>query len=992
MTSGEFYTRQFYDWEYRCRGWHLMDQPVFLEPPFMPFYRHGFPATRYDDGKRHTFFSKLLASSNTTSETDDTLNYTSLEVFPHPLDESLECAHIVFPKNRKFYTDILRSVFVLASTMPTRLTFEIIAEADSIRFQFVASPDSLAYLELFWASHIPDVKLVRDTHDLNLYDNDLSAYVVDFGLQQEVIRPIRTYKSGEEPLLGIFSLLETVDIAERVVIQILFEPAVNRWSESFIRSATLQNGSSFFGDAHDAPELARAKVQSPLYGVCIRLLTQAATIEDVGLLLERLSRLICLMSSGQHNALVPLSDDAYDFETRRLDMQCRQSYRLGMLLNLDELLTFVRLPSQLILSKKLLSSSGKTKEVPVCARDKHYLVGMNEHEGMIQDVTCSLEDRYKHMHLIGATGTGKSTLIVQLVLQDIQANNAVVVFDPHGDMIDDIAARIPDHRKQDVIIIDPADTEYCVPFNILEANTDIEREVLASDIVSIFRRFATSWGDQMNSILANAVLAILESKQGGTIHELRRFILEKPFRQTMLDSISDPATKYYWEYEYPLMKTTSIGPILTRLDTFLRSKTIRRMLTSPGGLDFSQLINNGKILLCRLSQGLIGKENSYLLGSLLVSKIHQSILSRQQSQHRAPVFIYLDEFQNFITPSLTEMLSGVRKYNAGLIVAHQDLHQLNRDTELQHSILANANLRVVFRINDIDAKKLADGYRGFDPIDFQNLSKGEAVFRIEQPDFDCSVTTIPLDTINDKDIRVNQVFTSSRINYAVKHADHVQQTQFASGNATAPEQLRTENTPLKKSDVSHKAVARPKPQVQIQNAENTNEQEYQSTHRYLQLLIKKVAESHGFIATLEAALPDNAGRVDIVLKKDAIELAIEISDSTSPEWEIHNIEKCIQAGYTNIISIAGDIKKLESIKKLWQQKSQASNAEVSFYTPDALFAYLDSLVIQSQEPVAQTMKGYRINVSYNSPDAKADAQKRRAITKIIGESLRKNKK
>ena len=229
----------------------------------------------------------------------------------------------------------------------------------------------------------------------------------------------------------------------------------------------------------------------------------------------------------------------------------------------------------------------------------------------------------------------------------------------------------------------------------------------------------------MNSVLGNAVLAILESTQGGSLHDLRRFLLEKEFRQTILQTVTDVSVLYYWQHEFPLLKTTSIGPILTRLDTFLRPKSIRNMVVQKKGLDFEALCNDNKIILCKLSQGLIGKENSYLLGSLILSKLHQAILRRQQQVTRNPFLMYLDEFQNFMTPSIKEMISGVRKYNVGLILSHQDLQQLQReDGELLNSVLGNCNIRIVFRVGEPDAKRLQDGFTGFNHNDLQNLGRG----------------------------------------------------------------------------------------------------------------------------------------------------------------------------------------------------------------------------------------------------------------------------
>src|ERR1019366_6790838 len=257
----------------------------------------------------------------------------------------------------------------------------------------------------------------------------------------------------------------------------------------------------------------------------------------------------------------------------------------------------------------------------------------------------------------------------------------------------------------------------------------------------------TSWGDQMNSVFANAILAFLESDKGGTLIDLRKFLIEKPFREQYPKSVTDPSIVYYWQKEYPILKSGSIGPILTRLDSFLRPKMIRNMVAQNKSLDFEDILDSKKILLMKLSQGLIGAENSYLLGTFMVSKIQQAAMARQVKQQadRSDYYLYIDEFQNFITPSMSAILSGARKYHLGLILAHQDMQQLHKeDSELESSVMANAGTRICFRLGDADARKFEGGFSYFDTMDLQNLSTGEAIIRIERPENDCNMTTIPV--------------------------------------------------------------------------------------------------------------------------------------------------------------------------------------------------------------------------------------------------------
>ena len=299
-----------------------------------------------------------------------------------------------------------------------------------------------------------------------------------------------------------------------------------------------------------------------------------------------------------------------------------------------------------------------------------------------------------------------------------------------------------------MVLFNPADSEYPVGFNILSANSELEKTILSSDLGGVFKRFATSWGDQMTSLLGNAILAFLESPQGGTLLDLRRFLIEPDFRAGVLASITDPQIRYRWLREFPLLKGTPQASILTRLDTFLRPKLIRNIVAQhENRLRFDDILNTGKILLIRLAQGLIGEENSHLLGAFLVSKLHQVVMARQEvaAAARRDFFLYIDEFQNFITPSLAAILSGGRKYRLGLNLAHQDLRQLwGRDPDVASAVIANPSVRVCFRLGDFDAQRLKESFASFEPRDLQTLGVGEAVARIDRSDWDFNLKTLPV--------------------------------------------------------------------------------------------------------------------------------------------------------------------------------------------------------------------------------------------------------
>jgi hypothetical protein len=1020
MTASEYYTTQFYTWEYRGRGYYIADTPIQLEPPFIPFFRHGYHTEQIDEGKKHTWISSLVESIKGKKKIiineQEPLDYQTIEPFK---DEELNdniALQIKIPKDRKVSTQNMKALLTMLSYKGGNIAFEIIGTDKEIIIQFVSAIGTIPIIGTYLKAYFPNFAIIQnDSYLDNLIQEDLAIAVVDYGLKNEFIWPIQIAKSFSfDPLMSVLAVLEQLREGERAGVQMLFNTAYNEWTESIIRSVTLYDGTSFFIDVPEAPKIAQEKIQSPLFGVSIRSFAQAKELEKAFAILNNISVGIVEGSKGMHNQLIPLVHQEYDFNTRVSDIILRQSHRLGMILNTDELITLLHFPSESIHSQKLFASKRKTKEVPSIAKDKEYILGENIHNGIKEQVSISIEDRLKHTHIIGATGTGKSTLLSNLILQDIDKGLGLVLFDPHGDLVEDTIARIPKERVKDIVLLDPSDIDYPIGLNILEAHSDVEKEVLSSDLVAAFRKYSTSWGDQMSTVLGNAILAILEHKDGGTLHDLRRLLIEKDFRYSFIKEVKDPAVKYYWLKEYPLLKTNSIGPILTRLDTFLRPKSIRNMLIQKKGLDFESLLNSNKIILFKLSQGLIGVENSFLLGTLLLSKIHQAIIKRQNQVNRKPIFIYLDEFQNFITPSIKEMISGIRKYNAGLTISHQDLHQI-QEAELMTSVLGNINTRIVFRVGEPDAKKLQEGFSGFDYTDLQNLGRGEAIIKIEQPKYDCSLDTIALDTVSieTKEEQIQLALENTRANYAKPKAE-VEQLFWDSLKYDAKNEEEQEITkpkskeqklepikeirkgineeqPNKQEEITQiiKSTITTKPQKEIQE---TKEDKQPSTHRYLQMLVKKMAEARGYTATIEQQIKDSDGQVDVLLTKENKTIAIEISVTTEADWEVHNIEKCLKANYDTVISLSGDPKQLDRIKKKCAETITGfANKPVLFYTPDALFTFLDTANKTAQKE-EQVIKGYRVNVSYDNITQEEMERKRASIAKVVVESMRKQRK
>ncbi len=996
-------TAQFYAWEILGRGWLYAPETIELEPPYTPFFGHYIsPSTIRDDGMQHTLLSSVatLFKKKQPPVLTDTLPEISYSPYSFTEDTHLISYTAIFPRQYKISSTETLQFLTMLSYITRPVSFEIRADHQQILVLYTCRDEDAGYLEAQLHTCFPEFgwkKKIADYDDL-IAPRSVIA-VVDYGLKEEFMRPLNQYKQQEpDSLVGLLSLCEYLQQGEKIIFQVLCNGLVNHWSNSMLSSVSTREGEAFFEDAPEMLPMTREKIQHPLMACTIRAMAYAGSHPEAFALINKVSFALTNQSRSAGNSLMPLIDEAYTVTQRINDIALRQSHRCGMLLNILELAQFVHLPSLSPAIRKLYLKERKTKPAPVITQGHDTVLGINTHQGTEFPVTISTEQRLKHTHIIGATGTGKSTLIANLVLQDIQQGSGIALFDPHGDLIDEVISRIPPERIKDVVLIDPADSDYPVGINLLEAHSELEKEILSSDLVASFRKLSTSWGDQMNAVFGNAILAFLESKEGGTLHDLRRFLVERDFRNKILATITDPSVQYYWQKEYPLLKTNSIGPILTRLDTFLRPRVLRNMVIQKSGVNFSEVLQSQKILLVKLSQGLIGTENSYLLGSLILSKIHQAAFARQQNKtNRHPFYVYIDEFQHFVTPSVKDMLSGVRKYSVGLILSHQDLQQVQKeDAELLHSMLSNTSTRIVFRVGEQDAKRLSEGFVSFDNADFQNLGKGEAVMRIEQPQYDCSLETIQLKdiTVDEKASMMEQVIAHSRSAYATERHDVEQLLKETLLFEPEEEQVSIpkQKEEIKKPEPSPPVIpAQPitKPQPQVKEAKEEKEQ--LSTHRYLQTLIKKMAESKGYTATLELSLPDGSGNVDVLLAKDSKRVAVEICVTTDAAWEMHNIAKCIEAGYETIVSVSGDLKQLEKIRKQCETKiSDYTNHQILFLTPDALFELLEEQQAPIQ-PEQQIIKGYRVNVSYDSISQEEMLQKRRSIAKVITDALKKRK-
>jgi len=324
-------------------------------------------------------------------------------------------------------------------------------------------------------------------------------------------------------------------------------------------------------------------------------------------------------------------------------------------------------------------------------------------------------DRRQHMYVIGKSGTGKTVLLKNLALQDIQNGHGVCIIDPHGEFVEEVIDKIPAHRINDVIYFNPVDNDYPIGFNVLQVTDEKYKHLVASDLMGIFTKiWANVWSARMEYILNNCILALIDTPET-TLLGIMRILVDKDYRQKVINNVKDPIVRSFWVNEYASwrdqFRNEAIAPIQNKVGQFLSTALIRNIVgQAKSTINIADIMNDNKILLVNVSKGRIGEDNSALLGAMLITKIQLAAMERVRipEDERRDFYLYVDEFQNFATDSFANVLSEARKYRLNLIVAHQYIGQLITDTttRVRDSIFGNVGTLIALRVGAADAEFL----------------------------------------------------------------------------------------------------------------------------------------------------------------------------------------------------------------------------------------------------------------------------------------------
>ncbi|MDO8621057.1 MAG: type IV secretion system DNA-binding domain-containing protein [Candidatus Levybacteria bacterium] len=613
-----------------------------------------------------------------------------------------------------------------------QLSFEIVGLPGSIRF-FVHTPKNLQDLiEKQINGVYPDaeIKIIEDKdfgqkqflvgNEYNIFSENGRVAFASLKLKSLDYQPIKVFKDlPVDPLSSITSILAKMIEGEGAAIQIMVSPADDQWKKAGrahitkVKKAEANPETAKYSADPKELEAIENKISKPGFNVVVRMVVSSSTIESAKAHLSNIKSAFSQfngINSFTSNKHIFKGAFANDFIYRYMPMRGQTS-----ILTSEELATIFHFPNKAITTPHILWITSKRAPAPMQTPTSGLYLGKSTYRGLAKPVYMSLDDRRRHMYIIGKTGTGKSEFLKAMIMQDIKNGEGLAVIDPHGDLIEDMLPLIPPSRAEDVILFDPSDTARPMGLNMLEAQTEEQKHYVVSSIIGLmYKLFDPNKtgiiGPRFEHAIRNAMLTVMY-EEGSTFVEVVRILTDANFVQELLPKVLDPIVRRYWTDQIAqtsdFHKSEVLDYIVSKFGRFVTNKMIRNIIgQSLSSFNFRKVMDEKKILLINLSKGKIGEENSNFLGLVIVPKILVAAMSRQDMPmaSRRDFFLYVDEFQNFATPDFAQILSEARKYRLNLIVANQFIGQM--EEEVKNAIFGNIGTLASFRVGVTDANYL----------------------------------------------------------------------------------------------------------------------------------------------------------------------------------------------------------------------------------------------------------------------------------------------
>lgn len=410
-------------------------------------------------------------------------------------------------------------------------------------------------------------------------------------------------------------------------------------------------------------------------------------------------------------------------------------------------------------------------------RNAMTLLGKTDYRGQEIRFGINDEDSFRHLYIVGKTGTGKSTFLSNIIKSHMYTNKGLCLIDPHGDLVDTVMEHIPSWRTNDVILFDVADTQNPIGFNLLQYSNEEEKNIIVSGVVATFKKlFGNSWGPRLEYVLRNVMLSVVEYPNATMLH-IMRVLTDKNFREEVLEYVKDPIVLKFWRTEFDKwsdnQRNEAIAPITNKVGQFLSSAVVRNIFGQPmSKLNMRKVMDEGKILLINLSKGKIGEDNTEMIGSFIVTKLQIDAMSRANipEKERRPFYLHIDEFQNFATDSFAVILSEARKYRLALVVANQYTSQLSET--IRDAIFGNVGSMVSFNVGFDDATQIAQQFKGLlTANDLISIPRFRAYVRLMVDGIMSdvfSMSTLPLSQPEQSQEIKDKIRTQSRQRYSME--------------------------------------------------------------------------------------------------------------------------------------------------------------------------------------------------------------------------------
>ena len=627
----------------------------------------------------------------------------------------------------------------------------------------------------------------------------------EFILKKPFAYPIATYQETKrDAMQGLLSALSTLEKDDGVTIQILLRPTDQKWQQvattiskekrtgkskkpflqdsfsamskelfTFVKQFVIAflkppevNGGKKDEDKAELSSLDRNlvdaiddKTRYQGYEVLIRVVVSSNVLQRSRAILANITASFALFDApGKNGFKYVAAEDPADLVTSYI-LRLFPQKNGEMILNAVELSTLFHFPDQRnIPTSQLRRQESKQVDAPRNMPDEGLMLGYNLFRGIKKPIRLSLQDRQRHMYVVGQTGTGKSTFLENLALQDMLSGNGFAFVDPHGDTVERIMSMVPRERTEDIIYFSPSDMAYPMGLNIFEYNTPDQKDFLIQEALNMLYKLYDPqhtgiMGPRYEHLFRNAALTVMADPEGGTFVDIPKLFRDPKFVQQKLKFVTDPNVREFWEREMPqAQRSNEYGDVVSwfvsKFGAFLSNEMMRNIIgQTKSAFDLREIMDKKKILLVNLSKGRTGQLNMQLLGIIFVMKFQAAAMSRANvpENERVDFALYVDEFQNFSTDSFATILSEARKYHLNLIAANQFTTQLSE--AIRDAVFGNVGTTIAFRVGDRDAEGLKKYFQpSFDETDILRVPNYNAIVRTMVsgvPTLPFSMATLP---------------------------------------------------------------------------------------------------------------------------------------------------------------------------------------------------------------------------------------------------------